>query len=61
MYKLNHQQIFYYNNQSYLQMRPSISFYLLHYNHNNKPDLVEEGQKDILEEILLKYKEIIYK
>ena len=26
---------------------------------NNKPDLVEEGQKDILEEILLKYKEII--
>ena len=27
----------------------------------NKPDLVEEGQKDILEEILLKYKEIIYK
>lgn len=26
---------------------------------NNKPDLVEEGQKDILKEILQKYKEII--
>ncbi len=26
---------------------------------SNKPDYIEEGQKDILEEILLKYKEII--
>lgn len=26
---------------------------------SDDPDLVEEGQKDILEEVLLKYKEII--
>ena len=28
---------------------------------SDDPDLVEEGQKDILEEVLLKYKDIIKK
>ena len=48
VYKLeNHQKKFINYLTSYIELL------------SNKPDLVEEGQKEILEEILLKYKKII--